>query len=146
MSTSEIDNSMDVIDSRDIIARIAYLESDLEADYETYSQDCEAANIETLSFEDWLDIVGTYEAEEYCALRKLQSEAEASPDWQYGEGLVRDSYFPEYAEQLVKDCGMLPQELPYFIECNIDWEGVAQALKQDYMSVDFNGEEYWIRA
>jgi hypothetical protein len=28
----------------------------------------------------------------------------------------------------------------------IDWEAAADSLKADYSSIDFNGEDYWIRS
>jgi hypothetical protein len=87
-----------------------------------------------------------YEREELRNLLSLQEEAEGySEDWKYGSTLIRDSYFAEYAEELVRDIGDLPQDLPSYIENNIDWDGVADDIKVDYTSVDFDGVEYWVR-
>ena len=129
MKTDEITNSQDVIDSRDVIARIEELESEME--------DLEGQELENWK-EDYQD--------ELDSLKALAEEAEGSPDWEYGETLIRDSYFTEYAEELCKDIGEIPKELPWYIANHIDWDGVASELKQDYMSVDFDGVEYWIRA
>ena len=118
MRQTTIDNNQDTIDSRDIIKRIEELQ-------------------------------GTEEEEEKAELAILEALAEEasgySEDWQYGSQLIRDTYFTEYAQELCQDIGDIPKELPWYIADNIDWEGVAKAIKQDYTSVDFNGIEYWIR-
>ena len=75
----------------------------------------------------------------------MSDEASGSGDWAYGATLIRDSYFTEYAEELCKDIGAIPNELPWYIENHIDWAGVAREIQQDYMSVDFDGVEYWVR-
>jgi hypothetical protein len=114
----EITNAEDIIDSRDVIARIEYLES-----------------------EDELD---GWDQDELNALKELQLEAEQySPDWVYGSTLIRDSYFKDYAQELAEDIGSIDREgWPY--TC-IDWEQAADELKQDYTQVDFDGVSYWIR-
>jgi chromosome segregation ATPase len=83
---------------------------------------------------------------ELAPLESLAEEAEGySADWRYGATLIRDDYFEQYAKELVQDIGDLPAQLPSYIENNIDWEGVASDIQVDYTSVDFDGEEYWIR-
>jgi hypothetical protein len=136
VATNPISNTEDIIDSRDIIARIEYLAS--------ISEDCG---------HDPLDDGGIHACElwedhdELAALKALAEEAsEYAADWQYGEALIRDSYFQEYAEELAEDCGMIQSDLagrwPY--TC-IDWEQAARELQRDYTSVDFDGVTYWIR-
>lgn len=57
--------------------------------------------------------------------------------------LINDNYFEDYARDLadgiygIKDC--------WPFDC-IDWEQAANALKNDYSSVDYDGETYWYRA
>lgn len=90
---------------------------------------------------------GDLEAEELKALEDLAEKAEGSPDWLYGETLIRDSYFEDYAREFAEDAGMLKglkgdESWPF--NC-IDWEEAADQLKQDYFSVDFDGVYYWIR-
>lgn len=129
--TKAIDNGQDVIDSRDVIERIAELESIKE------------------DTDQIVDGVNTWEdsedAHELKTLQALAEEASASPDWQYGEGLIRDSYFTEYAEQLADDIGAIDSKATWPLN-HIDWDAAADALKQDYMEVDFDGVSYWIRA
>lgn len=160
MSRNTPSNTDDVIGSRDIIARIDELQSErdaLENDYEqavtapaytdtdaditeheTAAADVDAAET---ALSDWDN---SDEAEELRALTALADEAtDYAPDWQYGATLIRDGYFAEYAEELCKDIGDLPQNIPDYIV--IDWEATAENLKQDYTEVDFDGETYWIR-
>jgi hypothetical protein len=121
--TDEITNMQNIIDSRDIIARIEELES-RKAEGETLDDD---------------------EAHELEKLAELASEVEPyAPDWRYGSGLIRDSYFTEYAQELAEDLGAVNRDMSWPYTC-IDWDAAADELKQDYTSVDFNGVEYWIR-
>lgn len=121
----EISNRDDVIDSRDVIERIKELYA-IVIDPSADMQDRLAAN------------------PELNALQALQLEAEPyAPDWTYGTTLIRDSYFVEYVEELLKDCGDLPQNIPGYIV--IDWEATADNIRQDYTSVDFDGVTFWVR-
>jgi hypothetical protein len=82
--------------------------------------------------------------DDYKALAALEEEASGSPDWKYGETLIRDSYFEEYAEETARDTGMISGTETWPLNC-IDWEEAAELLKEDYFSVDFDGVTYWIR-
>lgn len=113
----DISNRDDVIDSRDVIERLEELDGSDEPE----------------------------EVEEREALEKLAEEAEGSPDWTYGETLIRDSYFEDYARELAEDSGMIKGDESWPLNC-IDWERAADELKADYFSVDFDGVEYWIRS
>jgi len=115
-----IDNTADVIDSRDVIARIEYL-TDL-------AEDCDYD-----------------EVQELVALEALASQAEGyAADWHHGEALIRDSYFTEYAQQLADDMGAVPDDAAWPLTC-IDWQQAARELKMDYTAVEFDGVTYWIR-
>jgi len=138
----EITNTLDIIDSRDVIERIEELESELE-DLESEIDD---TNIEIdqakKDLEGWKEL----NLEELEALKKLEDEAEGSPDWSYGEQLISESYFTNYCQELCQDIGDIPKELPWYIADHIDWDGVAREIKMDYMEVDFDGVSYFIRA
>lgn len=137
----EIDNSEDVIDSRDVIERIEELEADLEHEKELLADHPEEPN--TPARQTRLDNIAEIEAE-LNPLKALEEEAEGyAPDWEYGATLIRDSYFTEYAEELIKDCDGLPREIPHYIV--IDWEATAKNIQVDYTSVDFAGVTYWVR-
>lgn len=81
-------------------------------------------------------------SDELIALKQLAKEASSSPDWEYGEYLIRNSYFTKYIMEFLRDCGELPK-LPHYIIINE--EATANNIQQDYISVNFNGVTYWIR-
>lgn len=127
----ELNNSEDILDSRDIIARIEHLQQlrqpgpvDLGDDNDT-DQDTLFA--------------------ELTALEKLAAEAEGCADWEHGEALIRESYFQDYAMQLAEDIGAIKGDESWPLSC-IDWEKAARELKYDYTTVDFDGVDYLIRS
>lgn len=124
----EINNSQDVMDSRDIIARIDELESMVND-----NNDLPDDEREDLSEEET----------ELAALKALADEADGSPDWPYGEVLIRESYWVDYVKELLEDTGDLPKDLPWYIE--IDWDTTANNIAVDYSQVDFDGVTYYIR-
>ena len=121
----EISNTADVIDSRDVIARIEELEA-------------------------LGDVLYADDVAELTALKALASEAESSPDWIHGETLIRESYFTDYIEQLIDDCYEMPKaftsgEWPWR-HATMDYEAAANEAKSDYFECDFDGVTYLIRA
>lgn len=138
---STVDNTEDIINSRDVIARIEELESERADTMGGFDRVEDMDDDTRAAFLAWEDD----NAQELDALRNLADEASAAPDWQYGEVLIRDSYFEDYARELAEDCGMIPTDLKWPCSC-IDWEQAARELRMDYMSVDFDGVTYWIRA
>jgi len=117
-NAADVSNMDDVIDSRDIIARIGELEG--------------------------IDEPDGSEKEELKALKALAEECEEyASDWTYGETLIRRSYWVDYVEELMQNIGVLPKGIPWYIA--IDWETTARNIEQDYASVDFDGIEYLIR-
>jgi hypothetical protein len=118
--TEPITNDEEVIDSRQVIERIAFLQGgadDLDQD----------------------------ERDELATLLDLQDQAEPyCPDWRYGEALVRDDAFEDYARQLAEDLGDISKDAPWPLSY-IDWEAAAAALQEDYTEVQFDGVTYWTR-
>jgi len=57
--------------------------------------------------------------------------------------LIRDTYFEQYVQELLEDCGVIPSELPHYIV--IDWEATARFIQHDYTAFDFDGVTYWAR-
>lgn len=140
----DIDNSQDILDSRDIIARIEELEEYRNDLFE--EKGWTVGEIQPTENGDWLEWVHSEECTELSLLLDLQDELEGyCDDWRYGVTLIRDSYWPDYAEELCKDLGYLQNDLPDFIKDNIDWEKVAEDLQVDYTSADFDGVTYWAR-
>jgi hypothetical protein len=150
-----ISNFDDVIDSRDVIARIEELEEMKQSLvdaitelHEERNEDSDEEAVEALKeieiferdLEAWDE---SEEGEELKILKALAEEGEGSPDWEYGEVLIRDSYFKEYAQELAEDCDMIPSGIRWPCTC-IDWEQAAEELQQDYFRIDFGGVDYWI--
>ena len=157
-------NTDDIIDSRDIIARIDELESgrqDLVDAVDSAKETLEDSEDDTSALKNDEDIilglrgeVGTAElalsdwdddnGDELAALRALAEEgASESSDWSYGETLIFSDYFSEYAQQFVEDIDGFPKGIPAYVV--VDWEATAENLKADYSTVDFDGQEYLIR-
>lgn len=170
-----ISNTADVIDSRDVIARIDYLtdlrDSAKDAAEElkqqikeledtadrTEEQDEELSDLRdqlTACTETTEKGQEFYTSDEYTeeehreltALEELADEASGyAADWQYGEALIRDDYFEDYASEMASDLyGKEISDAKWPFDC-IDWEQAARELQQDYTSVDFDGVTYWIR-
>jgi hypothetical protein len=119
MTHQEITNNEDILDTRDLLERIDYLEG---------TEDEE-------------------EQEELSVLQALieevrQYSGEAPED---GATLIRDTYFEEYAMQLAEENGAISPHLEWPLT-HIDWESAAQELQNDYSSVDFDGVTYWVRS
>lgn len=147
-----ISNKEDLLDSRDIIDRIEELakiqikafneqqsiegDDDLQIDEDDYNDK---------HFREWLNQGADLEDDrsELIALLALNDECECLSDWKYGETLIHASYWVDYVYDLLRDCGDLPKDIPHYIE--IDWDATANNIEQDYMRVDFDGEEYLIR-
>lgn len=165
--TKTISNTDDVIDSRDVIARIKELREDREGlsdalDGWATNEELEELELALVAGEEvdqerleelreehqkleeelseWDDENGE-ELKELCALAEWGENT--AEDWEHGATLIRDSYFTEYAQELVKDIGDLPKEIPHYIV--IDWEATARNIRQDYSSIEFGDETYWVR-
>ena len=144
---TEITNSQDIIDSRNVIDRIDHLDSELRDAYEG-----SGGKRKKKKFEEWVNDTAEDDrhtlqdaAKELKALKSLQDEAEGyCSDWKYGAALIRESYFEDYARELAEDIGAVPKDLSWPC-CHIDWEAVTEALKQDYTTVDFDGVDYYVR-
>ena len=131
-----IDNSADVLDSRDIIARIEELEDERADLTDRMEEEDVAAELSQWDADN---------GDELKALKKLAENGEGSADWTHGETLIRESYFEDYARELAEDIGAVKADATWPCQY-IDWEAAADALKQDYTECDFDGVTYLIRA
>jgi hypothetical protein len=156
-----VDNTEDLIDTRDLIKIIEDFERDRDAHHEEIDERAEELeeleadedadpdaiaevrkqlNEAEAALAEWIED----EAEELKTLKDFAEQVEDyCTDFLHGETLIRESYFTEYAEELVKDCYGLPSDLPSFIV--IDWEATAENVKQDYTSAEFDGVTYYFR-
>jgi len=119
----EIHNTMDFIDSRDIIER----------------------------YNEIVGIPEFFEEE--ISLEKVIRQGEKSSDWDHGEIMIHEDYFVEYTKNFIDQCyddifkmtenddGSWP-----YRHIKIDYESAAEELKQEYTCIDFDGETYYVRA
>ena len=140
-----MDNTDDILDTRDMIARV----EELRAEWSEATGD-EPADY-SLGEDDWSIGLGDDGAAEMVALLSLLDELKGyggdekwEGDW-YPVTLVRDSYFIEYAREAAEDIGAVPDDASWPAYC-IDWERAARDLRMDYTAADFNGVTYWARS
>ena len=153
----DITNTQDIIDSRDVIARIEEIEA-MRLGPNDYGPDDHEANCAGTAdgffgpdncdcgFDENDDGLDDDDREELVALKVLAEEgADYAGDWEHGEALIRDTYFKEYAQELAEDIGAINSDASWPNDC-IDWEQAARELQMDYTSIDFNGMDYWVRS
>lgn len=70
--------------------------------------------------------------------------ADYVPDWEWGETLIADHAFQDYAQEFAHDCGMAPDTNQWPNYC-IDWERAARDLQMDYYPIEIDGTTYWAR-
>lgn len=135
---STVDLSADVIDVRDIIARVL----ELRDERDEYNEE--------MGSPDAWDGVPDGEPEELAMLEGILSElagyggdAEFDGDW-YPITLIAESYFQEYAQYLAEECGMVDTSARWPMNC-IDWEQAARELQMDYSGIEIRGFTYWYR-
>jgi hypothetical protein len=122
----EISNSDDVIDVRDVIAKIEEME-EREGGAEDHEMCIELRRLRSL-MED---------------LKGYGGDEQWRGDW-YPLQLIHDSYFETHAQELAEDCGMIERDAKWPYTC-IDWKQAARELRGDYSSVEFEGVTYWYR-
>lgn len=140
--TKEITNSDDVIDVRDVIARVEQLESELE-DAQPMDD-----NEQVLSADGSEDL--TEQSEELRLLTALLEDLAGNggdEDWRdawYPVTLIRSAYFEDYAQELAEDLGAINRDAAW-PNNHINWEEAAAELSTDYSNVEFDGVEYLYR-
>lgn len=141
----ELDLESDVIDLRDIIARVEELEDELQSEYQAYSE----SEDDPMEYDDWEYGGDSEEIQEYKELKKILDELkgcggdeEWRGDW-YPITLIADRYWIDYVEDLVSEIGDLPRDLPSYLV--IDWEATANIIQQDYSNLTIGDEDYWYR-
>jgi hypothetical protein len=134
---TDVSNADDIIDSRDVIARIEELKAEIA---ELEGDDFDAGKVGGPD-----DPVDADLREELATLQALaEAGSNYAADWEYGETLIRDSYFKAYAEQLANDIGAIDSNEKWPLTC-IDWDQAARELQMDYTAIEFGDVTYWIR-
>ena len=127
MVSNEIDFSEGSIDVREMIDRYVELEKELESDSD---------------FKTEFEII-------HAILEELEGQGgdeDRRSKWRgnwYPVYLIRDSYFPDYAREMLEDCGVISGDLPHYIV--IDWEATAENILMDYSQIDIDGATYYYR-
>lgn len=123
----DINNREDILDVRDIIARVEELEDARDED-RLSDEEVEEGELDTLTA--LLDAMKGYGGDEQWR-----------GDW-YPVTLIRDSHFEEAMDELLEDIGVLKLDsLPGYLTVTVNYA----ALQQDYSSVEFDGVTYWYR-
>jgi hypothetical protein len=122
--STEISTFDDLIDSRSVIERIAYLEDALDVPEEDRDED---------------------EAEELAALRELAEEGTGVEDWQHGATLINESYFTEYARLYASDIHGSAVDDAAWPFSHIDWDEAADDLRSDYTAIEWRGVTFYVR-
>ncbi len=161
-----IDKNDNIIDSRDVIARLKELNDEREGLADTLQEARDAlAEHEGPDDED-LDDEETEGGKLNAAITKAEGELSDWDDengderkeleafdeegrdncseWDDGATLIAKDHFTEYAEEMTKDIGDMPQNIPSYIV--IDWEATAENLKADYTTVDWGDSEFYVRS
>lgn len=151
---STLDLSADIIDVRDIIERAEEIESEICDKLGLDS--CELGDIDLHDYarskqdDDDSPFLGDDEIAEACTIRDLLGELNGMGgdeqwrgDW-YPVTLIKESYFEDYARELADDIGAVSKDATWPNNC-IDWEEAADMLKQDYSSLEIDGETYYTR-
>lgn len=121
---STIDYDADVIDSTDIINRIAALRKIKEDGQLTGSDEAELAD-----------------------LKRVESECQDYGNWEYGELLIKEEHFTTHISEIIEECydmkKILSGDWPYR-HMTINWEAAADEARYDYIEVEINGNTYLI--
>lgn len=129
-----INNTNDINDVRDIIARVEQLESEIE-DYAESMGDWQANADNVEELEQLQSILED--------LKGNGGDEQWRGDW-YPLTLIREDYFQQYAQELAEDIGAVDHTAQWPMTC-IDWEQASRELQMDYTSCEVDGVTYWFR-
>jgi hypothetical protein len=118
----DLDLSADIIDTRDLMARVEALETDPD----DATDDDELSTL-------------------LAILNDLQGNG-GDEQWRghwYPVTLVRDDYFTDYAREMVEESEMVSADLPSWVE--VDWDATARNVRMDYTATEIDGVTYWYR-
>ena len=121
-----LDLSADIIDVRDIIARVEDLRDECD----------ETSALNTLESRQELKELESLLAE----VQGLGGDEQWEGEW-YPVTLIRESYFESYMDEMLEDIGDIPKNIPSYMKIVIDYD----ALRMDYTSVDIGKLVYWTR-
>lgn len=125
MNDTTLDLTADIIDVRDIIARI----EELEIEVETSGEGDHIA--------EWKALTAIMDDLKGCG-----GDEQWRGGW-YPLTLIRDHYFTEYAQELAEEIGAVDADAKWPNNC-IDWDQAARELQMDYSSVEIAHDGRWV--
>lgn len=137
------------LDTRDLQEQIDNLESEIEElneDLEDLDKDLAScsSDFELLTVQDEIEKGKEQLQDLRDELRPLLDlKYEGIPEWDDGATLIPESDWEEYVEDLLKDCGYISNDVPWWIV--IDWAATADNVAADYSTVDYDGDTYYYR-
>jgi hypothetical protein len=134
MAMTEISDTADFLDVRDVIKRVEELRK-LIAAYAEKMDDWQANADNVEELERLEALLGE--------LKGCGGDHEWRGAW-YPVTLIRDDYFETYAREFAEDIGAVGKHNTWPTN-HIDWKAAAEALQQDYTQVDFGESTYWYR-
>jgi hypothetical protein len=151
-----INQTDDLIDLRDVIARVEELREERDT-LQTAVEEADEALDGSLESADakhdaqtLVDEWALDNDEELEALESLLDDCKGKGgdeqwegDW-YPVTLIRESHFEDYAQQLAEDIGAIDDSATWPNNC-IDWERAARELRMDYTEVEFKGVSFLTR-
>ena len=90
------------------------------------------------------DLESDFDEDEQEELAELEAMESEIPEWRHGETLIPEGCFVDYCEELCKDIGDMPRDMPWYIE--IDWEKTAENIKADYSEIEYQGTTHLYRS
>ena len=134
------------LDTRDLAKRMDELE-ELEtalADAKEALADADPDEDNVALHEDVNRAIEDFGEAEIAELAELREIKNYVSDWRYGETLIPEEDFVDYCQELLLDTGVLPKDLPDYIE--IDMDATAENLKADFVEVEYLGNTYFVRS
>jgi len=142
-----------IIDSRHIIARLEELEDEYDALKDSLRDIVEDGSHTQEEIDDLKSDIDGFETDYGDELKLLNEVCKAGnnySDWDYGETLIHEDYFTQYTEELIEETCEMPDEFNSstwpFKHMKIDYDEAADELKQDYGTIEADGNTYYIRA
>lgn len=137
----------DIIDVRDIIARVEELREEVATIKEEFDAIPENAGVD---FGNIIRNHPDFSSELYDELQTLESllsdlcgyggDEQWEGDW-YPVTLIHENYFETCMDDMLEDIGDIPKNLPSYLTITVDYD----ALKQDYTATEFEGDTYYYR-
>lgn len=137
---------MNTIDSRDLAERREALKQEILDSflenfphYEEMTESFEDIRFEEEEIQSWKQ---DFEDE----LKEIEEiddvENELGSEFEYGVTLVDVDDFEDYCEELMEEFGYINKDTPQLIKNNIDYKGIAEDMKWNYIEVDYQGNSY----